>query len=406
MPPISFLVLSVLLLAGGFLSALHPSRFLKPSLFLILVWPSGWVLISSVRWQGIYAQDAFYAGLIIGLGLIFGAGFGEAIRKRISGLGLALLALILLFLVLHRNGNFQWRAFLLELRFVIVAAQILLLLGVVSLNRWSLSERRSFLEKVLIANGLIDLAMFGWRAASSGVAGVMPRYYDASTILAVYYLCFLWKPNIRRLKLADIGALLSLLISGTRFYLALVLIWQGKSFLSSRRSALRKTLMITGLLGTVLIIATVWGNIEVNRSITPKIIAGHVGMRYFPFVWEWISLTWTERFFGLGSGTVFFIPWFIYWGLNPWNIYMDSFYGTVIIKFGLITGPLMIILLVSALRRAGPIMQGFFPWLAVLGLTQAILWQSHFHTILLIAVLVSPGGMDQSKLSPDGAREA
>lgn len=95
--------------------------------------------------------------------------------------------------------------------------------------------------------------------------------------------------------------------------------------------------------------------------------------------------------FGKGIGSVFYIPWFHYReNLDNYNIYMDSLYPTLYLKYGVfMILPIVIFFLLLKTLSVKKIFNHLFLYFFILGLTNSFMYQNNIIIILLIIYLLS-----------------
>jgi hypothetical protein len=402
---LTFLPIFLILLAGGVLSVLKPRIFLMPSIVLMLAWPGGGSMTASWRWMGVLGQDGFYAGILLGILITIMVGKPSRIFRDFPMKSFLLLMGLLLLFALHKADYRLFRHYLLDLRAVFLPIQVLFLVQLIRVAFPELRERARVLDAVIILNGFFDLLMMLWRLKTGEETGVMPRYRDGSTILAALYLTYMWRIGGKHNRTGPIVmALVSLIVSGSRVFLILVGIWK---FVQLIRHAARNRRFAFGVIFfplLLVLVAWAWASMEQSRSFEWRVLQEQAGFRYFPLILKWGSMSGWEKLLGQGTGAYFYIPWFEYWGHNPFNPSMDFNYGTMAVKYGLILGPIVLGLLIWAIESAKIRLRGIYIWLAFLGLSQVIPWHVQYNALLVFGALggVSLAGVSSAKTPIEG----
>ncbi len=403
---LTFLPIFLILLAGGILSVLRPRLFLMPSIVLMLAWPSAGGMTASWRWMGVLGQDGFYLGVLLGLALTMMAGKPSRILKDFPVKSLLVLLALLLLFALHRANFRLLRHYLLDLRVAFLPIQVLFLVQMIRSAFPEVKERARILGAAIILNGLVDFAMMLWRQATGEEVGVMPRYRDQSTILAALYLTYMWQLGGKHNRPWPIAmAIVSLVVSGSRVFLLLVAVWK---FIQAIRLAMSNRRYAIGVIVFPLLLILVgwgWASMEEARSFDSTVLLEQAGFRYFPLILKWGGMSTWDKLIGEGTGAYFYIPWFEYWGLNPFNPSMDFNYGTLVVKYGLILGPLVLGLLIWSVERAGIRLRGTYVWLAFLSISQVIPWHAQYHALLVFGALGGVGlaGVARREPKPEEA---
>ncbi|WP_407081938.1 DUF6369 family protein [Photobacterium leiognathi] len=111
--------------------------------------------------------------------------------------------------------------------------------------------------------------------------------------------------------------------------------------------------------------------------------------RFDPFISEFSKFNNSDFVFGLGVGHPFYIPWFEYRGLNPYNHSIDNLYLTLFVKQGVFSIVTYIFIVYTCLKITGDRMLVFISLLyfALIGLTSSIIYQSSFVFLFVFMML-------------------
>ncbi len=400
---LSFLPTLIILMAGGLLSVLKPRWFLAPSIVIMVSWPNSGVASETWRWMGLLGQDGFYLGVLFGLVLTIMVGKPSRTLRDFPVKSLLILSGLLLLFLIHRADYRFIRHFLLDLRVAFLPMQVLFLVQMIRHAFPGEKERSDILGALIVVNGIVDFVMMLMRLVVGSEIGVMPRYRDQSTVLAALYLAYMWKLGGKHNRTWPIVmAMVTLAVSGSRIFLVLVGIWK---FVQLLRRAMGNRRYAFGVIFFPLVLILVgwaWASMEEARSFDAAVLTEQAGFRYFPLILKWMGMTSLEKLFGEGTGAYFFIPWFEYWGRNPFNPSMDFNYGTLVVKYGLILGPIVLGLLILALELAKIRFRGCYVFLALLGITQVIPWHPQYHPLLVFGAL---GGVSLVDINPRRSTE-
>lgn len=128
-----------------------------------------------------------------------------------------------------------------------------------------------------------------------------------------------------------------------------------------------------------------------KKLISFDYIVQIINTRLSPFIIGIEDFTFYNYIFGKGIGSVFYIPWFHYReNLDNFNIYMDSLYPTLYLKFGVfIVLPIVIFFLLLKTLSEKKIFNYLFLYFVILGLTNSFMYQNNIVIILLIIYLLS-----------------
>lgn len=223
------------------------------------------------------------------------------------------------------------------------------------------------------------------------------RYMNYGFYILPFYILHVVSNKIK-LKPKDwLYVIFPMIISGNRTILILTILILLILFL--------KTLSNRKILSFIFIFFTLLGSISVliNRSgensplyrykklISFDYLVQIINTRLSPFLIGIEDFTIYNYIFGKGIGSVFYIPWFHYReNLDNYNIYMDSLYPTLYLKYGIfMILPIVIFFLLLKTLSEKKIFNYLFLYFFILGLTNSFMYQNNIIIILFIIYLLS-----------------
>lgn len=179
------------------------------------------------------------------------------------------------------------------------------------------------------------------------------RYFDVTTYAAISYLLYTFTSSEKLSSLQKLALFLSLillLVSGYRVYIFAFIISLIIVNINMLKNFIKITLVSCILLSIAFYLVQ---SLDVQRLTDSLSIAGVYEQLYTRFYPAVVLINDFEIFnfvFGLGFGTVFYIPWFEYQGLDVNHNMIDSTYMTMFVKQG-ITAFIYILLYVMLLTH-------------------------------------------------------
>ncbi|MEZ8879477.1 DUF6369 family protein [Vibrio lentus] len=202
------------------------------------------------------------------------------------------------------------------------------------------------------------------------------RYSDIGMLfikMLFFYLLLNKRLNVKFVILFTI----TLLISGNRTVLMALLLSLGVYFLFY--ATLHKKIIFVLIL-PLLIFLVVYVFESRGTHLNFEYLNSFFMNRFSPFFIELSRFSDFSYIFGLGVGHPFYIPWFEYRGLEPYNHSLDNLYLTIFIKQGICSVFTLFFILFTASIVCDNKKFLFLSlcYISILGLTSSIIYQSTF----------------------------
>ena len=368
----------------------------------------------SLYWYrvGIACFDFFWIGFAIVFLARLLAGAVEWRNLVLPGIIVFLTAIHVL-LTAERVIDSRWSDVLKDLKPLVTICLVSVLISrevatrVVSDDRWlEWTLQLTFLKSAVF---FVLVRFFGLAAIASddpffaNDPDTQQRYIDFAPIFALIYA--LWAlTRTRNLTWLELLMILSIVyLSGSRTFLAIVLLVLLLPALRSGR------VLVSSFLAAMVIAGLVLLSERIAAGLAPEVVARDLVVRYSPFLVAIRDFSsWTDIFLGLGVGYAFNIPWFDYRAsVDPWNNFLDNAYLTLFVKYGLSSGLLIIVLVVTALSREScrKVARPMLVALLLLGFTNSIFYQQSFALLAVWWCIVLRANWPNVRLEMQGSEE-
>ncbi|HFQ5342502.1 TPA: DUF6369 family protein [Vibrio vulnificus] len=150
-----------------------------------------------------------------------------------------------------------------------------------------------------------------------------------------------------------VGIVLAL-VSGNRTFFCIFIVMFLFSISKSYRAAFYIFLIVSIPIGLSLFDSfSLSGDSRFLSLLSYEKLASSLSTRYSPFFALYDEgSNFFDYFFGLGLGTLFYIPWFSYRdGVDPLSAFIDNFYLTIFAKFGLFGLVVIVLVIISIIFR-------------------------------------------------------
>ncbi|MDG3584774.1 DUF6369 family protein [Galbibacter sp. CMA-7] len=219
------------------------------------------------------------------------------------------------------------------------------------------------------------------------------RYLTLGSYFCVFYLLnhiFNGKPP--SLKYLFYSAMPVILYTGNRTLVLSILITVLIYYLSKLTAKKILGIVLSGV-GILVSFTFLVNNVNENSGlyrfkslISYDYLEKALSNRFSPFFYEFKNSSILDIIFGKGIGKTFFIPWFVYRdNIDDYNIYIDSLYFTLFLKYGLFS--IFIYLIIYNYIRLGNnknVSIFYMLFFLILSFTNAIVYQFPFLWILIL----------------------
>lgn len=307
-------------------------RSIPFGLLLIICVPFSGTYYEYINIGGIFVYDLFFAGLA----LRFLATWEGKINKNIN---LLPAVIIILYSLIALTVNSIDSAFLRDFRPAILILEAFLLFNFIQKT----SQKK--ILNILIISFIISLIF--------GTIGIMFFYDEAETrsfnysSLSTYVAVIIFllrtqlKDNIdyslsKKLFLLIFLSCLLILMSWNRTIIIGIIIFEFLKSFKRIKKFIPTIFGLTSVVFLVLFIAEEIGINKITQNLSIERIITQLNTRYGPALPFLSDIDSMEFFLGNGFGTLFYIPWFEFWGNESFFNFIDNTFLTFFIKYGII----------------------------------------------------------------------
>lgn len=349
-----FFVFFSLFMWLGFLSYYKPNKYAFLLVLSILLYPSSTSFSFMNVFEGVYYYDSIIVGILIAKLLkIQDTVFIPRIYfdQKI----IIILAIYFVYILFALYSTVQFKYLLKDIRPVILLIECFIIYNfvIVRTNKWSLK----CVNYLVIFIGIISLVKLTYFQISLSHINDdfyndnSYRYLDAGTYFCVaYILAIFCNKNKTILKtnatyFAILCSIICIVVANSRFIIISMLLIILFYNLKSIKKTLIYIISSSFLIAAFIIYSYYSGSIRVLNAFEIEALSYQITTRYEPALNMLSSFSIYEYIFGTGIGKPFYIPWFTYRDLDPYNINIDSGYMTFFCKFGLISSYIIFVFL-------------------------------------------------------------
>ncbi|MDO7086723.1 DUF6369 family protein [Pseudocolwellia sp. AS88] len=330
----------------GFLSYYKPNKYCFILVLSILLYPSS----TSFSFMNVFEGVFFYDSIIIGVLIahFFKIRTHEVnFRLNFDKKIILILGVYFVYFLSALYSSVQFKYLLKDLRPVILIFEcyIIYKLVVIRTDSWNIKS----INKLVIIVGVLSIIKLTYFQISLShinddfYSDNSYRYLDAGTYFCVAYLLAIFCNKFTiRLKensayLAIICSVICIMVANSRFIIIsmvlIILLFNYKSI----KKTIAYLVSACFLVSAFILYSYYSGSIRVLDAFEAEALIYQITTRYEPALNMIDSFSINEFIFGTGIGKPFYIPWFSYRDLDPYNINIDSGYFTFYCKFGFIS---------------------------------------------------------------------
>jgi len=301
-------------------------------LFLFLCIPFSGAYYTTVTLFGVFLYDFFFLGLFIR----FLLESKWIVRNKVN---IFPAFLIIVYGIISLPYNVVDGAFLRDFRPAILILEAFLLFNFPSL--WSQPKILNF-----SLFGIVISLLFGlWSIVfiDNEIREASFSYSSLSTYFAVIILLFrdqlklLILPNLHtKLNLVLILSVLLVLMSWNRTILFAFLVCEILKNVQSIWKFVASIAFLAFGFFVILFLSVTFGIEKIGQSLSMELIMEQLITRNSPSLPYLDDLSFKIVLFGNGFGSLFYIPWFEFWGNDPYFNFLDNTYLTFFIKYGVL----------------------------------------------------------------------
>lgn len=338
-----FFIIFLVLLFVSFLGYYSPKKFLPIIFTIVFVIPTSTSFSFLNSFQGIYFYDSITIGLILGyLSSRNKKEFLNALNKQLSFV-LLISIYILYFLFAIFNGS-ELKYLLKDLRPLIFMVQVfvfyrLLFANIKRIDFQFIQITICFLSVFTMLKLVIAQRFVGLTGDDFHIDNLY-RYLDAGTYYSACFIISVFTDNKRRdtkdvmFFVSIAAAIVILIISNSRFIFVALLLTIALFNVKNLQKFIKQLAFSILALSAFMYYSISVGASRVVNAFQKEELTYQLFNRFSPAIEKIEQFDILSLIFGDGIGEPFFIPWFHYRDLTPYNINIDSAYLTFFAKFG------------------------------------------------------------------------